>query len=66
MAFDFPTLDIPVSQMFSELETNWKCNLGLYSKNSIFNLFHELGKMRSPDRATFKNSQNLICELRKT
>ena len=38
---------------------NWekfgKYDLGLYSKSSIFYPFHELEKMRSLARATFKN-----------
>ena len=43
------TSKISISQMVSELEINWKCNLSWYSKIPIFNLFHELAK------ATFKN-----------
>ena len=38
---------------------NWEkfgiANPGLYSKSSIFHLFHELQKMKSLARATFKN-----------
>ena len=35
-----------ICQIFSELLKNWNCNPGLYSINSIFYLFHELGKLR--------------------
>ena len=41
-----------------------KYSLGLYSKSSIFNLSHELEKVRSPDRATLKYPKSL-CELGK-
>ena len=40
------TLKIPISKLlFSDLGKIWKCNLGLYSKNLVFNLFHELEKI---------------------
>ena len=39
---------IPMSKLFSDLEKIWKCNLGLglYSKNLVFYVFHELGKIQ--------------------
>ena len=39
------TSKIATSQLFSEFKKIWKCNLSLYSKNPIFHLFHELGKI---------------------
>ena len=31
--------------VFSEMGKNWKKSLGLYSKNSVYHLFPELGKI---------------------
>ena len=39
---------------------NWKYNPGLYSVNPIFYLVHELGKLRSPSGATFKNPKMFL------
>ena len=40
------TSEIPISQLFSELEKIWKCSVSYYSKIPIFILYHELGKNR--------------------
>ena len=40
------TSKIPMSKLFSDLGKIWKYNLGLYSKNLVFYLFHELGKIQ--------------------
>ena len=40
------TLKIPIYKLFNELGKVWKCNLGLYYKNLVFNLFRELGKVQ--------------------
>ena len=32
--------NIPTSRLLSELGKIWKCSIGLYSKNSIFHLYH--------------------------
>ena len=42
------TSKIPISKLFSDLGKIWKCNLGLYSKNLVFDLFYELGKIEKP------------------
>ena len=39
------TWKIPASQLFSELTKIWKCNLGLYSKDPIFNFIHDFVKI---------------------
>ena len=39
------TSKIPISLLFSDLGRIWECNLGLYSKNRLFYLLHELGKI---------------------
>ena len=36
-----------ISQLYSELEKIWKCNIDLYSKKPIFHLFHELEKIEN-------------------
>ena len=53
---------------FSELGGIWKCNLDLYSKktkkNQLSTFFKTWGKMRSPDRAKFKNPK-ISLQIRK-
>ena len=51
-------LTIYLPQFLSELETNWKYNLGLCQKKIIFHIFFLIWeKLWSPSRATFKNSK---------
>ena len=54
------TSRIPIAKLYSELEKIWKCNLGLYSKNLVFNLFHELGKIEKSSKGNIQKSQNLF------
>ena len=57
------TSKIPISKRFSDLGKIWKCNLGLYSKDLVFNLFYELGKIEKPSYSNIQKSQNLFLNL---
>ena len=54
------TSNISISELFSELAKIWKCKLGLYLKNLVFNLFHELGKIEKSSYSNIQKSQNLL------
>ena len=59
------TSKIPVSQLFSELGKIWKCNTGLYSKNSFFHLLHGLGKIWEVQLEQHSNIPNSLCQMGK-
>ena len=46
------TSNISISQLFIKLGKYWKCSIDLYS---IFQILHELVRLRNPDNETFKN-----------
>ena len=59
------TSKIPISPLFSELGKIWKWNLGLYSKNRIFHLFHELGKIEKSRQSNTQKPHYLFVNWEK-
>ena len=59
------TSKILISQLFSELEKNWKSNPGLYLTNPIFHLFHELIKTAKFSWSNIQKYQNLFANWKK-
>ena len=45
-----------MSKLFSDMRKIWKCNLGFYSKNLVFYLFHELGKIQPKQHSKIPKS----------